>query len=142
MFAYFCLMILTIHRISTDQNVLTVIGDKHITRRSEIIGQTLSKLSINGPFYCYITWIDSVQSIDIYTDRNLHPYVFLKIANETLKIMIQSHGNFKITQMDIYLKLYPTIENIYVAGISTLESRNLFVSEKLLKLRTEGTIDK
>jgi hypothetical protein len=137
---YFFLLILLIScsRINTYQNILTVIGDKNVTRRSDIISQSFSKLSIDGPFYCQVTWIDNKQSIDIYTDNNINPYVIVKFEKDTLKITIQQDANFKYTEMDIHLNLRPTIKEVFLAGISTLDSINVLKMNNLLKLRTEG----
>jgi len=141
MFYLFLLALLISNsRIHTHQNVLTVIGDKNVTHRSGIITQSFSKLSINGPFYCQITWIDNnnKQTIDIYTDNNLHPYVTVKFEKDTLKITIQFDANFKYTEMDIHLHLQPIIKEIFLAGISTFHSVNVLNMNNLLKLHTEG----
>jgi hypothetical protein len=113
-------------------NAFTVIGEKNVTRRSSIITQSFSKLSINGPFGCHVTWID------IYTDDNIHPYVTVDMESETLKIIIHFDANFKSTEMNIHLNLHPTIKDIVLAGISTLYSKNLLNINNLLKLYTEG----
>lgn len=142
--SYFFLLALLISnsRINTHQNVLTVIGDKNVTRRNDLITQSFSKLSINGPFYCRITWIDNnnKQTIDIYTDNNLHPYVIVKFEKDTLKITIQFYANFKYTEMNIHLHLQPIIKEIFLAGISTFHSVNVLNMNNLLKLHTEGKI--
>jgi len=113
-------------------NALTVIGDKNVTRRSSIITQSFSKVSINGPFDCHVTWID------IYTDDNIHPYVTVNMESETLKIIIHFDANLKSTEMNIHLNLHPTIKDIVLAGISTLYSKNVLNINNLLKLYTEG----
>jgi hypothetical protein len=119
-------------------NAFTVIGEKNVTRRSSIITQSFSKLSINGPFNCHVTWVDNKQTIDIYTDDNIHPYVTVNMESETLKIIIHFDGNFKFTEMNIHLNLHPTIKDIVLAGISTLYSVNVLNINNLLKLHTEG----
>jgi len=142
-FIFFLLVLLiSINRISTYENVLTIIGDKNITRRSGIISQSFSKLFINGPFYCQITWIDddNKQTIDIDTDNNIHPYVIVKLEKDTLKITIQSDTNLKITEMNVYLNLHPIIKEIFLAGISTFDSVNVLNMNNLLKLYTDGKI--
>ncbi|CAF2682769.1 unnamed protein product [Rotaria sp. Silwood2] len=125
--------------INIEQSPLTVIGDKNVTRKSNLITKSFSKLSINGPFYCYVTWIDNEQTVDIYTDNNIHPYVIVHIEKDTLKIAIQSDGNFKFTDMNVYLHIHPTIDDIFLAGISTLYSTNVMKTDNLLKLHTQDT---
>ncbi|CAF1350851.1 unnamed protein product [Adineta steineri] len=131
------------HSISNSINyqldTLAIIGDKNITHRNYRITQSFSKLSINGPFYCYVTWTNTDQTLDIYTDNNIHPYVIINIENDKLKIAIQSNVNFKYTKMNIYLNLHPFIKEIFLAGISTLYSRNLLYMNHLLKLHTQDT---
>lgn len=139
---YLFLLILLIKssKINSYQNVPTIIGDKNITYRSSIIPSTISKLFINGPFYCQIKWIDddNKQTMNIYTDNNIHPYIIIKIEQETLKIIIQSNVNLKFVVMGVYLNLRPIIKNIFLAGISTIYSVNMLNMNNLLKLRTEG----
>lgn len=140
MIACSLLVLLLINRIHTVRNV---IGDKKLTYRNVPLYELFSSLSVNGPFYCDVTWmVDTFQSMSILTDDNLHSYVITKIQDKKLQITIEPNVNLKITQMNIYLNLYPTIENIYLAGISTLESRNILINRKLLTLRTEGKICK
>ncbi|CAF1207898.1 unnamed protein product [Rotaria sordida] len=137
---YLLLLELPINRsINSEQNSLIVIGNKDITHQSNLITESFSKLSIDGPFYCYVTWMDNKQIIDIYTDNNIHPYIIIHIEQDTLKIMIQSDGNFKFTQMDIYLYIRPTVNEIFLTGISTLHSTNVLKIDNLLKLHTQDT---
>ena len=138
-FLYILLIkLLMSHSISSHQNPLTIIGNKNVTRRSNINTPSFSKLSIYGPFYCYITWINDKQTMDIYTDDNIHPYVIITTEKKTLKIVIQSDANFKFTQMDIHLKLHPTITEIFLGGISTIHSANVLKMNNLLRIHTEG----
>jgi len=135
----FFIALLLINRIHTVRNV---IGDQNLTYQHVALYEPFSSLSINGPFRCYVTWTDRFQSMDILTDHNLHSYIIIKIQDNHLQITIEPNVNLKITEMTINLSLYPTIENIFLSGISTLESRNVLVIEKLLTLRTEGKICK
>ncbi|CAF3450868.1 unnamed protein product [Rotaria sp. Silwood1] len=128
-----------ISSIDIEQSPLTVIGDKNVTRQSNLITKSFSKLSINGLFYCYVTWTDHKQTMDIYTDNNIHPYVIVHIEQDTLEIAIQFDANFKFTKMDIYLYIHPTIDEIFLGGISTLHSTNVLKTDSLLKLHIQDT---
>jgi hypothetical protein len=138
MFSFFYFLLIKLPISTSDIDPLIVIGDKNLIHRSHIITQSFSNLSINGPFYCRVTWIDDKQSIDIYTDRNIHPYVLINIEEDTLEIMMQSDTDFEVTDMDIHLNLHSTIKEIFLAGISSLQSTNVLKTNNLLTIRTEG----
>ena len=117
---------------------LTVVGDRSMTLRSNEIPQTLSKLILDGPFYCYIEWTENRQSVDIYTDYNFQPYIEVNIEKDTLNITFQYDGNYKFTEMDIYLNLNPTIDDIFLGGLATLNSTNALHTYNSMKLHTQG----
>ncbi|CAF3407759.1 unnamed protein product [Rotaria socialis] len=116
-----------------------VIGDRNLTLRSDEIPQTLSKLILDGPFYCYVEWTQNRQSVDIYTDYNFQPYIAVNIEQDTLSIIFQYDGNYKFTEMDIYLYLNPNINDIVLGGIATLNSTNALHTYNSLKLHTQDT---
>ncbi|CAF0996911.1 unnamed protein product [Rotaria magnacalcarata] len=118
---------------------VTIIGDKSMTLRSNEIPQALSKLILDGPFYCYVEWTQERQTIDIYTDYNFQPYIVVNISPDTLSVIFQYDGNYKFTEMDIYLNLNPRINDIFLGGLATLSSINALRTYNSIKLHAQDT---
>lgn len=143
-FAFFNFLLIQLiinQRTTAEKNPITVIGDKNVTRRIEVINQTFSKLFIDGPFYCLVTWINQTQTVDISTHSNIQPYIVVRVEDDTLKIIFQSDGNFKFTEMDIYINICPTINEINLAGVTTLQSANVFKRSDPLRIYAQGMMN-
>ena len=125
--------------LEVNQNSFTLIGNRNITRRSNAIHASLSKLIIRGRFNCYVTWTtNATQTIEISTDSNIQSSVIAAVDRGTLQLTHPSAVDIKFTELNVHLTLHPTLREIFLAGISHFQSIDVFTSSEPLALHTEG----
>ena len=125
-------------RSETPTSPRLIVGNENLTHQYRPIGASISKLRIDGPFYCSITWNNHQQYIDVFTDTNLHSYIKMEIRNQTLAMSLPSMIDFKFTQMQLNLYLHPTVQVIHLAGLAHLRSANLLSGKRRFKIDSEG----
>lgn len=115
-----------------------IVGDKKLTHQYRPINKNISKLRLDGPFYCYVKWTTNQQYVDIYTDNNIHSYIKMDVKNQTLKFNLPSTIDFKFTKMYLNFYLNPNIETIHLSGLTHLRSVNILSGRNRLKIDAEG----
>lgn len=115
-----------------------IVGDEKLTHQYRPISKNISKLRLDGPFYCYVKWTTTQPYVDIYTDNNIHSYIKMEMKNQTLKFNLPSTIDFKFTKMYMNFYLNPNIDTIHLSGLTHLRSVNILSGKNRLKIDAEG----